>query len=125
MTALTISVDPSSPTPPYEQLRQQLAQLIELGTLTDGTRLPPVRQLAADLGLAAGTVARTYRELEAAGHRRDEAWRGHPSAYAANPKPGRPRGSARPGRRGLRSSGEGPWRKPEEASALVTQHWPT
>ena len=33
----------------------------------EGTRLPPVRQLAADLSLAAGTVARTYRELEKSG----------------------------------------------------------
>ena len=32
-----------------------------------GTRLPAVRQLAADLGLAVNTVARAYRELEAAG----------------------------------------------------------
>jgi DNA-binding transcriptional regulator YhcF (GntR family) len=32
-----------------------------------GTKLPTIRQLAADLGLAPGTVARAYRELEAAG----------------------------------------------------------
>jgi DNA-binding transcriptional regulator YhcF (GntR family) len=36
--------------------------------LSPGDRLPPVRQLAADLGLATGTVARTYRELEQAGY---------------------------------------------------------
>jgi DNA-binding transcriptional regulator YhcF (GntR family) len=53
--------------PPYEQLRRQLAQLIGSGTLTPGQRLPPLRQLAADLGLAVGTVARTYRKLEADG----------------------------------------------------------
>jgi GntR family transcriptional regulator len=53
--------------PPYEQLRRQLAQLIGSGTLMPGQRLPPLRQLAADLGLAVGTVARTYRELEADG----------------------------------------------------------
>jgi DNA-binding transcriptional regulator YhcF (GntR family) len=35
--------------------------------LAAGHRLPPLRQLASDLGLAVGTVARTYRELEAAG----------------------------------------------------------
>ncbi|MGW0229957.1 GntR family transcriptional regulator [Actinopolymorpha singaporensis] len=62
-----LRVDGNDPTPPYEQLRRQLANLIETGALTDGTRLPPVRQLAADLGLATGTVARTYRELETAG----------------------------------------------------------
>jgi DNA-binding transcriptional regulator YhcF (GntR family) len=32
-----------------------------------GSRLPTIRQLAADLGLAAGTVARAYRELETGG----------------------------------------------------------
>ncbi len=57
----------TDPTPPYEQLRRQLAGLIGAGVLAPGDRLPPLRQLAADLGLAAGTVARTYRELEAAG----------------------------------------------------------
>lgn len=56
----------SDPTPPYEQLRRQLVALIATGVLPPGERLPPLRQLAADLGLAVGTVARTYRELEAA-----------------------------------------------------------
>ena len=37
------------------------------GRLPAGTKLPTVRQLAADLGLAANTVARAYRELEADG----------------------------------------------------------
>jgi len=64
-SALTVSSD--DPTPPYEQLRGQLADLIEAGQLAEGERLPPLRQLAGDLGLAVGTVARTYRELESAG----------------------------------------------------------
>lgn len=62
--SLALRVDAADPTPPYEQLRRQLADLIETGGLPEGTRLPPVRQLAADLGLATGTVARSYRELE-------------------------------------------------------------
>jgi DNA-binding transcriptional regulator YhcF (GntR family) len=62
-----LHVAASDPTPPYEQLRRQLVALIEAGTLGEGARLPPVRQLAADLALATGTVARTYRELEKAG----------------------------------------------------------
>jgi len=37
------------------------------GELTPGTRLPTVRALATDLGLAANTVARAYRELEGLG----------------------------------------------------------
>ncbi|WP_314191582.1 GntR family transcriptional regulator [uncultured Arthrobacter sp.] len=62
-----ISVDVGSPTPPYEQIRLQISALIAAGGLTAGTRLPAVRSLAADLGLAAGTVARAYRELEQSG----------------------------------------------------------
>jgi DNA-binding transcriptional regulator YhcF (GntR family) len=59
-----IVIDASSPVPPYEQLRLQLARQIQDRTLAVGTRLPPIRQLATDLGLAANTVARSYRELE-------------------------------------------------------------
>jgi DNA-binding transcriptional regulator YhcF (GntR family) len=62
-----LRVTTTDPTPPYEQLRRQLAELIQSGVLAAGDRLPPLRQLAADLGLAVGTVARTYRELETAG----------------------------------------------------------
>lgn len=63
----TVRVDTASPVPPYEQIRAQLAEFIHSGRLSEGERLPPVRQLAADLGLANGTVARAYRELESAG----------------------------------------------------------
>lgn len=65
MSAVTI--DLLDPTPPFEQVRRQLTLLIETGQLEVGERLPPVRQLAGDLGLATGTVARAYRELESAG----------------------------------------------------------
>jgi DNA-binding transcriptional regulator YhcF (GntR family) len=65
--APALRVETTDPTPPYEQLRRQLADLIASGVLAPGDRLPPLRQLAADLGLAVGTVGRTYRELEAAG----------------------------------------------------------
>ncbi|HEX8628468.1 MAG TPA: GntR family transcriptional regulator [Catenuloplanes sp.] len=62
-----LTVDPASATPPFDQLRTQLAAMIGDGRLPGGARLPTVRQLAGDLGLAANTVARTYRELEQAG----------------------------------------------------------
>jgi len=64
---LQLTVALADPTPPYEQVRRQLAGHIQAGRLAPGARLPSVRQLAADLGLAAGTVARAYRELEEAG----------------------------------------------------------
>lgn len=62
-----VTVDASSPVPPYEQLRVAISRLIATGRLAVGARLPTVRQLAADLGIAPGTVARAYRELEAQG----------------------------------------------------------
>ncbi|TXS51771.1 GntR family transcriptional regulator [Streptomyces sp. uw30] len=66
MSDRAVRVDTTSQVPPYEQIRAQLAALIRTGQMTEGERLPTVRQLAADLGLAPGTVARAYRELEAA-----------------------------------------------------------
>jgi DNA-binding transcriptional regulator YhcF (GntR family) len=62
-----ISIDHESSTAPYEQVRSQLADRIRSGELVVGTRLPTVRQLAGDLGLAVNTVARAYRELEHGG----------------------------------------------------------
>ncbi|MFD4969191.1 GntR family transcriptional regulator [Streptomyces sp. NPDC058424] len=64
---VSIRVVHPSPVPPYEQIRAQLADLISVGRLRMGDRLPSVRQLASDLGLANNTVVRAYRELEAAG----------------------------------------------------------
>jgi DNA-binding transcriptional regulator YhcF (GntR family) len=64
---MDFSIDPSSAVPPFEQLRSQIATRVASGDLPAGTRLAPVRTLAAELGLAANTVARAYRELEADG----------------------------------------------------------
>jgi DNA-binding transcriptional regulator YhcF (GntR family) len=62
-----IVIDAASPVPPFEQLRAQLAGQIHDRTLAVGARLPTIRRLAADLGLAVNTVGRAYRELEEAG----------------------------------------------------------
>ena len=62
-----ITVDPDAAEPPYEQVREQIRAQVQAGELTPGTRLPTVRRLAGDLGLATNTVARAYRELEALG----------------------------------------------------------
>lgn len=64
---MKLFVDSNSATAPFEQLRKQVQDLVATGELAPGTRLPTVRRLAADLGLAANTVARTYRELESDG----------------------------------------------------------
>lgn len=62
-----ITLDPSSRVPLSAQLRDALAAGIERGRPGPGERLPPVRELAAELDLAPNTVARAYRELERAG----------------------------------------------------------
>ena len=64
---MNVRIDHDTDRPPYEQVRSQLAQQINDGTLPVGAKLPTVRRLAADLGLAVNTVARAYRELEGAG----------------------------------------------------------
>jgi DNA-binding transcriptional regulator YhcF (GntR family) len=62
-----VVLDAQSPVPPFEQVRSRLASAIAAGAIAPETRLPPIRTLAAELGLAANTVARSYRELEEAG----------------------------------------------------------
>ncbi|KJC64380.1 DNA-binding transcriptional regulator YhcF, GntR family [Agreia bicolorata] len=62
-----IEVDTEAATPPFEQVRLQLLSQILSGELVAGVRLPTVRRLAGDLGLAVNTVARAYKELEEAG----------------------------------------------------------
>jgi DNA-binding transcriptional regulator YhcF (GntR family) len=69
-------IDGSSTVPPYEQLRAQVASRAASGDLPAGTRLPTVRTLAADLGLAVNTVAKAYRALETDGVVQTEGRRG-------------------------------------------------
>jgi DNA-binding transcriptional regulator YhcF (GntR family) len=64
---LILRVDPSSAVPVYEQLRVQITNMAASGTLALGAQLPTIRQLAADLGLAKGTVSKAYDELFRAG----------------------------------------------------------
>src|SRR5680860_848851 len=64
---MNITIDPASQTPPFEQLRLRVLDLIRQGELIAGTKIPTVRALAGELGLAPNTVARAYRELEREG----------------------------------------------------------
>jgi DNA-binding transcriptional regulator YhcF (GntR family) len=64
---MVITIDPESSVAPFEQIRVQVSEQARAGTLPAGTRLPTVRGLAGDLGLAPNTVARAYRELETDG----------------------------------------------------------
>lgn len=63
----SITVDHDDPAPPFDQVRLQIIAIIRDGRLLAGQKLPTVRGLAHDLGIAANTVARAYKELEAAG----------------------------------------------------------
>ncbi len=62
-----LPLDPTSAVAPFEQLRAQIAARAASGDLPAGTKLPSVRALAEQLGLATNTVARAYKELEADG----------------------------------------------------------
>ncbi len=62
-----LHIDRTSAESPHAQLQRQLADGVADGTLRPGTRLPPVRTLATELGLAPNTVAKVIRELEQAG----------------------------------------------------------
>lgn len=64
---MILHVDPGTAVPPYEQIRSQVATMVTARVLPVGSRLPTIRQLSKDLGLAGGTVARAYRELESEG----------------------------------------------------------
>jgi DNA-binding transcriptional regulator YhcF (GntR family) len=66
-SGLGLQVDPRSSVPPFEQLRTGIRDAVAAGSLAAGARLPTVRALAGELGLAANTVARAYRELETDG----------------------------------------------------------
>ncbi|GAB2781121.1 GntR family transcriptional regulator [Nocardioides salsibiostraticola] len=60
-------LDQFAEVPPFEQIRAQLARRAAEGELEAGQKLPTVRALATELGVAVNTVARAYKELEADG----------------------------------------------------------
>ena len=62
-----VRVDQRATKPLFDQLRTQIIDGIRDGKISPGVRLPTVRELAGQMGLAVNTVARAYRELESAG----------------------------------------------------------
>ncbi|MFE6964726.1 GntR family transcriptional regulator [Agromyces sp. NPDC057679] len=66
-TSLGLSIDASAAVPPYEQLHGAVVDAVRSGRVAPGTRLPTVRGLAEELGLAVNTVAKAYKALEADG----------------------------------------------------------
>ncbi len=51
----------------YLQIAETLVRDIAAGTLIDGEKLPPERDMAKDLGIAVGTLRKTLSELESRG----------------------------------------------------------
>ncbi|MBW3086653.1 hypothetical protein KEM60_02882 [Austwickia sp. TVS 96-490-7B] len=91
---MIIALDPASTVAPYAQIRDQVVDGITAGTLAVGAKLPTVRQLAGDLGLAVNTVAKAYKQLEAEGHVATRGRLGtvvlarrHDPTAAADPRP--------------------------------------
>lgn len=61
-------IDSDSSVAPFQQICDQVVGGVRTGVLATGMRLPTVRGLAAELGLAVNTVAKAYKQLEAEGH---------------------------------------------------------
>ena len=57
-------LDMQSRTPIYEQLKEQITDLVVIGVLEPGDQLPSVRSLARDLGVNPNTVQKAYQDLE-------------------------------------------------------------
>lgn len=59
-----LTIDPNDRRPVYQQVADGIRTLIASGQLRQGMPLPPVRQIAADLGVNLNTIAVAYRELQ-------------------------------------------------------------
>jgi DNA-binding transcriptional regulator YhcF (GntR family) len=79
-------IDDTSESSIYEQIIAQVQESVATGHLKPGDRLPPVRQLADELNIAPGTVARAYSDLESRGVVVTEGARGTRIA-SRNPQP--------------------------------------
>ncbi|WP_010533696.1 GntR family transcriptional regulator [Brachybacterium squillarum] len=109
-----LRLDAADPAPPYEQIRRGIRRQISEGVLEAGDRLPAIRALAEELGLAPGTVARTYKELEEEGWvttRRGAGTRVSPEGVRAARTVEGPPGSATPVATELRELLAGPVRE--------------
>ena len=62
-----ITIDENDQRPIYQQIVDEIKAIIAAGELPEGSSLPPVRQVAADLGVNQNTVAFAYRTLQKSG----------------------------------------------------------
>ena len=62
-----ITIDERDRRPMYQQVADEIKSLIARGELAEHSQLPPVRQVAADLGVNLNTIAAAYRHLQEEG----------------------------------------------------------
>ncbi|GAA1780254.1 GntR family transcriptional regulator [Agromyces lapidis] len=66
-SGLGLAIDANASAAPYEQLHAAVVAAVASGRLAPGSKLPTVRALAEELGLAVNTVAKAYKALESDG----------------------------------------------------------
>ncbi len=66
-STMYITIDEADRRPIYRQVVDEIKSLIARGELEEGVALPPVRQVATDLGVNLNTIAAAYRELQKEG----------------------------------------------------------
>ncbi len=91
---MQVEIDPASPTPIYQQLRDRLVEAIAGGALVPGQALASVRQLAVAFGINVATVSKGYDLLRQEGLIRTNRKSG--SVVARGPRSGAPPDGFRP-----------------------------
>ena len=115
---MRLHVDPSGDEAPFEQVRRQIAQRAADGSFPPGHKLPTVRGLATELGLAANTVAKAYRALETDGV---VETRGRHGSFVASRRTADEATDAAAASYALLARRQG--LSKDEAIRLVEQHW--
>src|SRR3984885_9878467 len=64
---MLLSIEPDGPVPIYQQIRDRIVEAIARGRQPAGSALPPIRQLAVDLGVNFHTVNKGYDLLRQEG----------------------------------------------------------
>jgi GntR family transcriptional regulator len=64
---MLLSIEPDGPVPIYQQIRDRIVEAIARGRQPAGSGLPPIRQLAVDLGVNFHTVNKGYDLLRQEG----------------------------------------------------------
>jgi GntR family transcriptional regulator len=64
LTVIEFHLDARSGVAPYMQLIQQVRRAMRLGLLTEGDKLPTVKEVVARIAINPNTVLKAYRELE-------------------------------------------------------------